>query len=79
MRYIRKPSPVDAIKWTGRNFNEINELVGGKASVFNGCLFIDDIIPNKGEMVIRYENGKIGKMEEKAFFEIYEEKAQEAI
>ena len=78
MRYTRKPSPVDAIKWTGDNFNEINEMIGGGASVFNGCLFIGEVIPNKGEMVIKYPSGKIGKMDSKAFFEIYE-KAQEAI
>ena len=72
MKYRRKPSPVDAIKWTGQNFNEINEFVEGKASTFNGCLFIGEIIPDRGEMVIKYSNGKIGKMNESAFLEIYE-------
>ena len=52
--------------------NEINELVEGKASTFNGCLFIGEIIPDRGEMVIKYPNGKLGKMSESAFLEIYE-------
>lgn len=78
MIYTRKPQPVEAIKWTGNNFDEINEMVGGKASVFNRCLFIGEIIPNVGEMVIKYPSGKIGKMGYDDFFEIYE-KAQEAI
>ena len=73
MKYTRKPSPVEAIKWTGNNFNEINELVEGKASAFNGCLFIGEVIPNRGDMVIKYPNGQIGKMDEVDFFKIYEE------
>lgn len=81
MRYIRKPSPVEAIKWTGNNFEEINELTGGKASVFNRCLFIGEVIPDIGNMVIKYPDGKIGKMDEADFFKIYETegKKQEAI
>lgn len=78
MKYVRKPCPIDAIKWTGNNFEEINELVGGKASVFNRCLFIGEIIPDIGNIVIKYPDGKIGKMKEDEFLKIYE-KAQEAI
>ena len=73
MKYIRKPSPVEAIKWTGTNFEEINDMVGGKASVFNRCLFIGEIMPSMGEMVIKYPNGKIGKMDEPSFKDLYAE------
>lgn len=35
-RYVKKPIPIEAIKWTGHNFDEIINFMGDKHPVFDG-------------------------------------------
>lgn len=39
-RYRQIPVELEAVKWTGKNLDEINELTDGGARTYNGCLFV---------------------------------------
>lgn len=73
MKYKRKPEIVDAVEWKGTNFDEIKEVISEDATVYNRCLFVGDIMPNNGDMVIKDEQNRIYKMSKSTFNRLYEE------
>ena len=72
MRYRRKPLEVEAVMWTGDNLEEIRSKISEDARVYNGCLFIGDIMPNRGDMVVKDEAEKIFFMKFDAFSKMFE-------
>ena len=72
MRYRRKPLEVEAVMWTGDNLDEIKEKISEDARVYNGCLFIGDIMPNRGDMVVKDEAEKVFFMKFDAFSKMFE-------
>ena len=39
-KYRQIPVELDAVQWTGSNFDEIKDFLDGGARVYSGCLFI---------------------------------------
>ena len=72
MRYRRKPLEVEAVMWTGDNLEEIRSKISEDARVYNGCLFIGDIMPNRGDMVVKDEAEKVFFMKYNAFTNMFE-------
>ena len=57
MKYQKKMAFVDAIQWTGDNFDEIDEFLSDRCYMYNGCLFVNShqkgtIAVNRGEFVM---------------------------
>jgi len=76
-KYQRKPLTVEAVEWTGNNFDIIKEFTNGEASIYNGCLFLTDKMPNRGDMVVKYPDNRISVLNYAAFsllFDPVEEK-----
>ena len=73
MKYKRKPEVIDAVEWKGDNIDEVKEAISEDASVYNRCLFVGDIMPSNGEMVIKDERNRIYKMSKQMFERLYEE------
>lgn len=73
MKYKRKPEIVDAVEWKGTNIDEMKEAISEDATVYNRCLFIGDIMPNNGDMVIKDNSNRIYKMSKRMFESLYEE------
>ena len=73
MKYKRKPETVDAVEWKGDNIDEMREVISEDARVYNRCLFIGDIMPNNGEIVIKDEQNRIYKMNKNTFERLFEE------
>ena len=73
MKYRRRPLEIEAVEWTGDNLNDIQSVISPDARVYNGCLFIGDILPNRGEMVIKDKNGVISTLKSETFNLLYEE------
>ena len=73
MKYKRKPETIDAVEWKGNNFEEIKECIDPEAHVYNRCLFVGDIIPSNGDMVIKDSQNRIYKMSKRIFNDLYEE------
>ena len=42
MKYVKKPIPIEAIQWTGKNYDEIQNFMGETHPIFDGSnnLFI---------------------------------------
>lgn len=72
MKVRRKIVESDAVWWKGNNLDEIKEVISEDARVYNGCLFIGDVMPNRGEIVIKEPNGKIHAMNAVIFENTYE-------
>ena len=41
--YRQIPQELDAVQWTGDNFDEINEFLDGGAHLYSGCLFVNGV------------------------------------
>lgn len=39
-KYRQVPVEIEAIQWTGNNFDEINSFLDGGAHLYSGCLFV---------------------------------------
>lgn len=39
-KYRQVPVELEAVQWTGKNFDEIKEFLDGGAHLYSGCLFI---------------------------------------
>jgi len=80
-KYRQIPIVCDAVQWNGKNLDEVNELVGGTAHVYSGCLFINtevngEIIPNVTDYITKSgtENCPIIRAVTQDVFEkVYEE------
>lgn len=76
----RKPYFVEAIKWTGDNYDELKDFGGDDIRKYNGCVFYDtpttNGILNRGEMIVKYfdDYGVAGLdvMSEETFLALYE-------
>lgn len=58
--FIRKPQRVQAIQWTGTNFQEFVNLVGDTGKIdktVNGALVIANNIVNKNDMLVKDGDG----------------------
>ena len=60
MKYQKKMAFVDAVQWTGDNYEEIEELTG-TTYLYNNCLFVKayqrgQISVNRGEYVVVSDN-----------------------
>lgn len=73
MKYKHRPEIVDAVEWKGDNIDEMKECISEDARVYNRCLFIGNIIPNNGEMVVKDNKNQIYKMSKQMFNSLYEE------
>ena len=81
-KYIKKPSVLKAVHWTGHNFNEIEELVGVNNAHFLGIPTPDKIyivtetgavyaLP--GDYVTKDPNGQVSTYTKKVFNAYFEE------
>lgn len=56
-KYRRKITDVEAVRWTGDNYSEIEEFTEGASYLLRRCLFIkttnSEIIPNTGDYIIK--------------------------
>lgn len=73
MKVQRKIKLADAVWWNGDNLDEIKEIISEDARVYSGCLFIGDVMPNKGEIVIKESDGRIHAVTPIIFDMLYEE------
>ena len=78
LRYIKKPIPIDALQWTGENFDEIHEFVTNKPIVITGNneLIIStlegDMRAPEGSWIIRGPLGEYYPCRREVFEETYE-------
>lgn len=80
-KYRQIPVVCNAVQWTGNNLDEINELVGGAAHVYSGCLFIqnemgNELIPNTTDYITKSGNESypiIRVVTQEIFEKVYEE------
>lgn len=80
-KYRQIPIVCDAVQWNGQNLDEIKELVGDRAHVYSGCLFINtdvgnELIPNATDYILKSgtENYPIIRVVTQEIFEkVYEE------
>lgn len=78
MYYIKKPIPVEAIQWTGNNFNEIYDFIIGQPIVvttFNELVISTlegDMKAPVGSWIIRGPLGEYYPCRQEVFKETYE-------
>lgn len=64
MKYVKKPIPIEAIQWTGSNFNEIENFMIGNHPIFdaNSNIIIDTLegkmSTSPGSYIIRGVEGE---------------------
>lgn len=79
MWYIKKPISIEAIQWTGNNYEEIKEFMGNTPSYVNSSneLIIPTLEGNmhaiEGSYIIRGIQGEYYPCRKDIFEEIYEE------
>lgn len=76
MKYKTKLEYIDAVHWTGDNYEDVSKFTGGHAYLFNKCLFVTcpsegSMMVNTGQYLIR-KNGKYVAMDEEIFNNRYE-------
>ena len=80
-KWKRKPYVVEAMKWTGDNYDEIKEFGKEDIRKYNGCVFYDtpetNGILNRGEIVIKhyFDDHSVAGLEvmpEEQFLALYE-------
>lgn len=72
MKVQRKIRQADAVWWNGNNLDEVKEIISEDARVYSGCLFIGDIMPNKGEIIIKESDNRIHSVSPMIFDAMYE-------
>lgn len=80
-KYRQIPVRCKAVQWDGKNLDEVNELVGGAAHVYSGCLFIntdigDELIPNATDYIVKSGTEEIPIIRvvtQEVFEKVYEE------
>ena len=81
MKYRKKPVVIDALKWTGLNFMELVEFIGGeearhKISLHSHGLYIKtlegDMKANDGDWIIKGVKGEFYPCKPDIFEETYE-------
>jgi len=82
-KYVKKPIPVEAIQWTGDNFDELEDFAGNNIWVDEGHLFVMTLegafkSKNKtGDYLIKGIRGEFYICEKDIFEETYEEVKEE--
>ena len=71
-KYRRKIDVIEAIQWTGNNKDDIFELCGDYAHMYNNCLFIDSMLCNRGDYILISEDGKVTISKPHRFEALYE-------
>lgn len=77
--YIKKPIPVKAIVWTGKNCVECMQFGEGAIEAFNSGAYIKiktpegRMRPNVGDYVVKGPKGEFWFVRKKIFEETYEE------
>lgn len=81
LKYRKKPIVVDAIQYTGMNFKEILEFIGGdderdKISIHQNHIFIKtlegDMKAESGDFIIKGVKGEFYPCKPDIFYETYE-------
>lgn len=78
MQYIKKPIPIEAIQWTGNNFDEIHDFVTNKPIFITGSNEIiistleGDMRAPEGSWIIRGPMGEYYPCRREVFEETYE-------
>lgn len=76
-KYVKKPLEIEAIKWTGDNFIEVDEFVTAKHETFpsKGIVIINtlegDMAANKGDYIIKGIKGEFYPCKEDIFLDTY--------
>ena len=79
VRYIKKPIPVEAIQWTGHNFDEIHDFVTNRPVVVTGnneviiSTLEGDMRAPEGSWIIRGPLGEFYPCRGEVFEETYEQ------
>lgn len=80
MKYQRKPEYVEAIQWTGRNYDEIKSFAENNIGRYNGCLFLhtsgiagrlESNVVNETDYIVKGMNGNYRSMDKTAFETLY--------
>lgn len=77
--YIKKPIPIQAIQWTGENFDELEDFAGANVWVDDGYLFVMTLegafkSKNKvGDYLVKGVRGEFYICEKAIFEETYDE------
>ena len=76
-KYIKKPIPIEAIQWTGKNLNEIKKFTNQDVCIKNGHLILNTlegtfVSKNKtGDWIIKGIKGEFYICEKTIFEESY--------
>lgn len=76
MKYQKKKAFVNAIKWTGDNFDEVDEFLSDRCYLYSNCLFVNafqkgNIAVNRGDYIL-LNSDKISVWTKERFEEEYE-------
>ena len=76
-KYVKKPVTIEAVKWTGDNFEEIESFTNTKAFIKCGQLIIPTLegthIASIGDYIIKGVKGEFYPCKPDIFAETYEE------
>lgn len=76
-KYRLISSEVEAVQWTGDNFDEIKEFGGDYVAMYNRCLFVntpyDGDVCNVSDYILKNSKGNLLSMGEDLFKREYEE------
>ena len=77
LRYRKKPVVIEAVQWTGRNFDEVNEFTGGKCYIGHlDRLYIESLEGDHqskwGDFIIKGVQGEFYSCDQEIFAETYE-------
>lgn len=80
-KYRKKPVVIEAVQWTGKNFDDIYEFTEGKnCHMYNKSLVImtleGQMTANIGDYIIKGVQGEFYPCKPDIFEEIYEEVAE---
>lgn len=76
-QYRKKPVKIEAVKWTGDNYSEIEEFTNDTSYLLRRCLFIKtlegELIANTGDYIIKGVKGEFYPCKPDIFEKTYEE------
>ena len=78
MKYRKKPVVIEAVKFTGKNYEEVQKFASGSLSLNNGNVLSiktleGEMLVSKGDYVIKGINGEIYPCKPDIFEKTYEE------
>lgn len=78
-KYVKKPIPIEAVQYTGNNFDELQEFAGNDIYIQDGQVYIHTIegdmkmVNPTGDYLIKGVRGEFYFCEKDIFEETYEE------